>query len=164
MLLFYLQFSPKVKVSISQINILSYKICDLVIRIPVVFFKTGYMQSPYENLNSAQFYHQKTKCSVSYLMPGVNHAIFLGTSMLKGLVLTWKAHPSLLRTQLFMKVLLTNANKAHFYRNSIPAVLCKEMLHFRMCTLAASWLPEAIYQGLCSMSRKQLKILGRWDD
>lgn len=118
-------------------NVMSYKIGDLIIRIPAVFFKAGYMQSPFEN--SAQFYHAKNKHYISYSMPGVNHAVFRGIMMLKGLLLMWKAHPSLLRTQLFMKVLLTNASKAHFYRNSIPAVLYKKMLHFRMCTLPASW-------------------------
>jgi len=57
---------------------MSYKIHDLVIRIPVVFSKTGYMQSPYENLNSTQFYHPKNKCSVSYSMARSKSCYFLG--------------------------------------------------------------------------------------
>lgn len=45
--------------------------------------------------------------------------------MLKRPVLSWKTHPPLLRTQLFMKLLLTKAFKAHFYRNGISAILSK---------------------------------------
>lgn len=37
----------------------------------------GYMQSPYENLNTAKFYYPKSKHSVSFSMPGVNCAVFL---------------------------------------------------------------------------------------
>lgn len=54
-----LQFSSKVKATLSKMNMMNSKIWNLVIRIPAVFFKTGYMQNPHENLNSAKFYHPK---------------------------------------------------------------------------------------------------------
>lgn len=143
-------------------NIMSYKICNLVIRIPALFFKIGYMQSPYENLNSAQFCHPENKRSIPYSMPGVNNAICLRSTRLKGQVLTWKAHPSLFRTQLFMTMLLTNASKAHFYRASVPAVVYREVLHVGMQTLPAPWPARTCITN--NMVRKQLEILGRWHD
>lgn len=68
-----LQFSPKVKASLSQTNMMNSKIWNLVIRIPAVFFKTDYMQSPQENLNSAKFYHPnptlfQTQCQENVML------------------------------------------------------------------------------------------------
>lgn len=57
-------------------NMMNFKIWNLVIRISAVFFKTGYMQSPYKNLNSAKFYHPKPKHSVSNSVLGEYNAIF----------------------------------------------------------------------------------------
>lgn len=56
-----LQFSSKVKATLSQTNMMNSKMWHLVIRIPAALFKTGYMQSPHENLSSAKFYHPKPK-------------------------------------------------------------------------------------------------------
>lgn len=49
----------------------------LVIRIPAVFFKTGYMQSPHEDLNSAQFYHPKNQ-TLCFILSARKSYYFLG--------------------------------------------------------------------------------------
>lgn len=124
LLLFHLLLPSEVEVTTSQMSITSYNICfsHLVIRIRVGFFRPAYMQSPCE---CTQCPISPPKKQMLCFTSGEKHAIFLGAAMLKGLVLTSKAHPPLLRTQLFMKLLLTKAIKAHFYRNSVPAVLYK---------------------------------------
>lgn len=60
-LLYYLQFSIKVKATLSPMNMMNSKMWHLVIRIPAVLFKTDCIQSPHENLSSAKFYHPKPK-------------------------------------------------------------------------------------------------------
>lgn len=129
-----LQFSSKVKATISQMNMMNYKIGNHVIRIPAALFKTGYMQSPYKN--SAKFSHSKPKHCFKLSARRVS-CYFLRKYNAESASFNLESSPIVAQST-FIYLSASHKGQQKLISTETAFQLFPQ-IHFRVCTLLASW-------------------------